>query len=98
MSYVLVSLGRFRVEKGFCLHKLNPLFIFRGVNAVSFSSERSCVYSAGADGMVCQTDPASGNLLEKFKASGKAISSMVISPGMFWNCVLSLHQSLSTLC
>ncbi|RZC93987.1 hypothetical protein C5167_016682 [Papaver somniferum] len=51
-----------------------------GVNAVSFSSERSCVYSAGADGMVCQTDPASGNLLEKFKASGKAISSMVISP------------------
>ncbi|KAI3892694.1 hypothetical protein MKW92_051730 [Papaver armeniacum] len=51
-----------------------------GVNAVSFSSESSCVYSAGADGMVCKTDPASGNLLEKFEASAKAISSMVISP------------------
>ncbi|KAI3968476.1 hypothetical protein MKX01_007786 [Papaver californicum] len=51
-----------------------------GVNAVSFSTESSCLYSAGVDGMVCQTDPASGNLLEKFKASTKAISSMVISP------------------
>ncbi|MCL7022894.1 hypothetical protein MKW94_016417 [Papaver nudicaule] len=51
-----------------------------GVNAVSFSTEASCMYSAGVDGMVCQTDPASGNLLGKFKASTKAISSMVISP------------------
>ncbi|KAI3863686.1 hypothetical protein MKW98_031278, partial [Papaver atlanticum] len=51
-----------------------------GVNAVSFSSESSRIYSAGVDGMVCKTDPASGNLLEKFKASAKAISSMVISP------------------
>ncbi|MCL7035639.1 hypothetical protein MKW94_013547, partial [Papaver nudicaule] len=51
-----------------------------GVNAVSFSTESSSIYSAGVDGMVCQTDPASGNLLGKFKASTKAISSMVISP------------------
>ncbi|KAF5192144.1 Wd repeat-containing protein [Thalictrum thalictroides] len=50
-----------------------------GVNAISFSSHNSCIYSAGVDGMVCRIDSMSGSLLEKFKASTKAISSMVIS-------------------
>ncbi|OVA12921.1 WD40 repeat [Macleaya cordata] len=50
-----------------------------GVNAISFSTQSSCIYTAGVDGMICQTDPATGSLLGKFKASTKAISSMVIS-------------------
>ncbi|KAF4350692.1 hypothetical protein F8388_003413 [Cannabis sativa] len=51
-----------------------------GVSAVSFSRNGSCVYTAGSDGMVCQVDSLTGNLLEKFKASTKAISSMSVSP------------------
>ncbi|XP_048321361.2 uncharacterized protein LOC107433202 [Ziziphus jujuba] len=51
-----------------------------GVSAVSFSRKGSCIYAAGSDGMVCQIDPMSGNLLGKFKASTKAISSMSVSP------------------
>lgn len=51
-----------------------------GVTAVSFSKHGSCIYSAGADGMICKIDPMSGGLLGKFKASTKAISSMSVSP------------------
>ncbi|XP_062076571.1 uncharacterized protein LOC133781549 isoform X2 [Humulus lupulus] len=51
-----------------------------GVSAVSFSRNASCVYTAGSDGMVCQVDSLTGNLLGKFKASTKAISSMSVSP------------------
>ncbi|XP_039136584.1 WD repeat-containing protein 43 [Dioscorea cayenensis subsp. rotundata] len=50
-----------------------------GVNAVSYSRHRSCVYTAGADGMVCQIDLSNGSVLGKFKASTKAISSLSIS-------------------
>ncbi|KAI4338319.1 hypothetical protein L6164_016659 [Bauhinia variegata] len=50
-----------------------------GVRAISSSANGSCVYTAGADGMVCRIDSLSGNLLEKFKASTKAISSISIS-------------------
>ncbi|KAL5729144.1 hypothetical protein ACHQM5_002134 [Ranunculus cassubicifolius] len=50
-----------------------------GVHAVSYSTQSSCIFSAGADGMVCQIDFMSGSLLGKFKASTKAISSMAIS-------------------
>ncbi|KAL0823323.1 hypothetical protein Bca101_047000 [Brassica carinata] len=45
-----------------------------GVNAVSSSAKASCIYSGGADGMVCEIDPNSGNLIRKFKASTKAIT------------------------
>ncbi|XP_013620111.1 PREDICTED: uncharacterized protein LOC106326739 [Brassica oleracea var. oleracea] len=45
-----------------------------GVNAVSSSAKASCIYSGGADGMVCEIDPNSGNLIRKFKASTKAVS------------------------
>ncbi|XP_010491846.1 PREDICTED: WD repeat-containing protein 43 isoform X2 [Camelina sativa] len=51
-----------------------------GVNAVSSSARASCIYSGGADGMVCQIDPHSGNLIRKFKASTKAVSSLCVSP------------------
>ncbi|CAH8322090.1 unnamed protein product [Eruca vesicaria subsp. sativa] len=51
-----------------------------GVNAVSSSTKASCIYSGGADGMVCEIDPNSGNLIRKFKASTKAVSSLSVSP------------------
>ena len=53
-----------------------------GVNAVSSSAKASCIYSGGADGMVCEIDPQSGNLIRKFKASTKAVSSLSVSPGV----------------
>ncbi|CAM8904620.1 unnamed protein product [Rhodiola kirilowii] len=51
-----------------------------GVTSISFSSQSSSIYSAGADGMVCKIDCMTGNMLEKFKASTKAISSLAVSP------------------
>ncbi|VVB14046.1 unnamed protein product [Arabis nemorensis] len=51
-----------------------------GVNAVSSSTKASFIYSGGADGMVCEIDPHSGNLIRKFKASAKAVSSLSVSP------------------
>ncbi|RID73238.1 hypothetical protein BRARA_B00400 [Brassica rapa] len=51
-----------------------------GVNAVSSSAKAFCIYSGGADGMVCEIDPHSGNLIRKFKASTKAVSSLSVSP------------------
>lgn len=51
-----------------------------GASAISFSRNGSGVYTAGSDGMVCQIDPLTGNLLGKFKASTKALSSMSVSP------------------
>ncbi|CAI9290878.1 unnamed protein product [Lactuca saligna] len=51
-----------------------------GVTAVSFPTNGSCVYTAGVDGMICELDSITGNLLAKFKASTKAISSMSVSP------------------
>lgn len=55
--------------------------MFRGVNAISFPAHGSHIYTAGADGMVCELDSMSGNLLHKFSAASKAISSLAISPG-----------------
>uniref|UniRef100_A0A7N0T717 Small-subunit processome Utp12 domain-containing protein n=1 Tax=Kalanchoe fedtschenkoi TaxID=63787 RepID=A0A7N0T717_KALFE len=51
-----------------------------GVTSISFSSQSSSIYSAGADGIVCKIDCMTGNMLEKFKASTKAISSLAVSP------------------
>ncbi|XP_060197596.1 uncharacterized protein LOC132626666 isoform X1 [Lycium barbarum] len=50
-----------------------------GVNAISFPSHGSFIYTTGADGLVCKIDSMSGNLLHKFKASTKAISSLSVS-------------------
>ncbi|KAK4380078.1 hypothetical protein RND71_001940 [Anisodus tanguticus] len=50
-----------------------------GVNAISFPSHGSFIYTTGADGLICKIDSMSGNLLHKFKASTKAISSLSIS-------------------
>ncbi|KAD4178519.1 hypothetical protein E3N88_27110 [Mikania micrantha] len=50
-----------------------------GATAISTPTNGSCVYTAGVDGMICELDPMTGNLLGKFKASAKAISSMSVS-------------------
>ncbi|XVF66171.1 hypothetical protein PTKIN_Ptkin10aG0014000 [Pterospermum kingtungense] len=50
-----------------------------GVSAISFAANASCIYSSGADGMVCEIDSSGGNLLQKFKASTKPISYMAVS-------------------
>ncbi|KAK9059428.1 hypothetical protein SSX86_022048 [Deinandra increscens subsp. villosa] len=50
-----------------------------GVTAISSPTNGSCVYTAGVDGMICELDSMTGNLLSKFKASAKAISSMSVS-------------------
>nr|GMD80636.1 WD repeat-containing protein 43-like isoform X1 [Ipomoea batatas] len=52
-----------------------------GVTAISFPKSGRLIYTAGADGMACELDTMSGNLLQKFKASTKGISSMSISSG-----------------
>ncbi|KAL1536856.1 WD repeat-containing protein 43-like isoform X1 [Salvia divinorum] len=51
-----------------------------GVSAVSFPAHGSHIYTAGADGMVCEIEAMSGNLLNKFSAASRAISSLAISP------------------
>lgn len=50
-----------------------------GVTAISSPTNGSCVYTAGVDGMICELDSMTGNLLGKFRASAKAISSMSVS-------------------
>lgn len=50
-----------------------------GVTAISFPTNGSQIYTAGADGMICELDSMTGNLLKKFRASTKAISSMSVS-------------------
>ncbi|XP_039162290.1 uncharacterized protein LOC104436824 isoform X6 [Eucalyptus grandis] len=50
-----------------------------GVTAISFSEKGSRVYTGGADGMICEIDPVTGNSLKRFKTSTKAISSISVS-------------------
>lgn len=50
-----------------------------GVTAISFSAQRSSIYTAGFDGIVCQLDFLNGNVLGKFKASANSISSLATS-------------------
>lgn len=51
-----------------------------GVTSVSFPRHGSHIYTAGEDGMVCQIDTSSGNMLNKFNATSRAISCLAISP------------------
>uniref|UniRef100_A0A2P2L3U5 Small-subunit processome Utp12 domain-containing protein n=1 Tax=Rhizophora mucronata TaxID=61149 RepID=A0A2P2L3U5_RHIMU len=51
-----------------------------GVSAISFSTPESCIYTAGTDGFICKIDPQTGNVLEKSRASSKAISCISVSP------------------
>ncbi|XP_047950588.1 WD repeat-containing protein 43 [Salvia hispanica] len=51
-----------------------------GVSAISFPAHGSHIYTVGADGMVCEIEAMSGNLLNKFSAASRAISSLAISP------------------
>ncbi|GLJ14877.1 hypothetical protein SUGI_0242040 [Cryptomeria japonica] len=50
-----------------------------GTMAISFASNGRVVYTTGVDGMVCELDSETGNLLEKFRASKKAISCLAVS-------------------
>ncbi|XAR57036.1 hypothetical protein NMG60_11025037 [Bertholletia excelsa] len=50
-----------------------------GVTSISFPPSGLCIYTTGADGIICKLDSLTGNLLEKFKASSKAISSLSVS-------------------
>ncbi|KAG4182738.1 hypothetical protein ERO13_A09G063800v2 [Gossypium hirsutum] len=50
-----------------------------GVSAIAFATNGSCIYSSGADGMICKIDSLTGNLLGKFRASTKSISCMAVS-------------------
>ncbi|KAI5415692.1 hypothetical protein KIW84_040923 [Lathyrus oleraceus] len=51
-----------------------------GVRAISSLANGSTFYTSGADGMICAIDFTTGNLLEKFKASSKAVTSISVSP------------------
>lgn len=51
-----------------------------GVRAISSLANGSTFYTSGADGMICAIDFTTGNLLEKFKASLKAVTSISVSP------------------
>ncbi|CAA2964015.1 WD repeat-containing 43-like isoform X1 [Olea europaea subsp. europaea] len=56
-----------------------------GVSAISFPTHGPRIYTAGADGIVCELDSMSGNLLRMFSASSsKAISSISVSPDGKW--------------
>ncbi|XWS38991.1 hypothetical protein CRYUN_Cryun18bG0011600 [Craigia yunnanensis] len=50
-----------------------------GVSSIAFATNASCICSAGADGMVCEIESLTGNLLGKFRASTKSISCMAVS-------------------
>ncbi|KAL6955893.1 hypothetical protein U1Q18_029958 [Sarracenia purpurea var. burkii] len=50
-----------------------------GVSAISFPTHDSSIYTAGVDGIICKLDSMAGNLLGKFRASTKGISSMSVS-------------------
>ena len=67
------------------------------VSAISFASSGSSIYTAGADGMICEIDSLTGNLLGKFKASTKAISSMSVSAGTVVNAYMLLWSLLRVL-
>ena len=65
-----------------CLLLLLPLImVHRGVSSIAFATNASCIYSAGADGMVCEIESLTGNLLGKFRASTKSISCLAVSSG-----------------
>lgn len=49
------------------------------VKSLAFAKSGSIIYSAGADGMVCELDVNSGQLLEKFRASKRAVSCIAVS-------------------
>lgn len=51
-----------------------------GVNAISFPANGSSIYTAGVDGMVCEINSMSGDLLGKFSAMSRSISSLSVSP------------------
>lgn len=77
----------------------NHDFLCSGVSTISFPTHDSCIYTAGKDGMICKLDSMTGNLLGKFTASTKAISSMSVSSGLqlyYFN--IFIYWNLFTCC
>ena len=58
---------------------------FSGVKSLVFAKSGSILYSAGVDGMVCEMNVDSGELLEKFRASKRAVTCICVSRGKFYN-------------
>ncbi|KAK1303312.1 hypothetical protein QJS10_CPB11g00482 [Acorus calamus] len=50
-----------------------------GVTAVCSPRNGLCIYTAGADGMVCQIESATGIVIRRHKSSTKAISALSVS-------------------
>ncbi|WOL18735.1 hypothetical protein Cni_G27532 [Canna indica] len=50
-----------------------------GVTAVSYSVFHRCLYTTGADGMVCQIDASTGSMKGRCRSFTKSVSSMAIS-------------------
>ncbi|XP_073123334.1 uncharacterized protein [Henckelia pumila] len=67
-----VSAGQMK----WCINNCHP----GGVNAISFPANGSSIYTAGVDGMVCEINSMSGDLLGKFRAMSRSISSLYVSP------------------
>ncbi|KAI4364468.1 hypothetical protein MLD38_020557 [Melastoma candidum] len=65
-----------------------------GVASVSFSSQASCVYTAGVDGMVCNLDFLTGNLLGKFRGSTKGLSAISVSSDGKWLAAASAQLKI----
>ena len=55
--------------------------VFSGVKSLVFAKSGDILYSAGADGVVSVINVDSGELLEKFKASKRAVSCISVSRG-----------------
>ncbi|GBG66201.1 hypothetical protein CBR_g57080 [Chara braunii] len=51
-----------------------------GVTSLAFSPTGGVLYAGGADGQVCELDCTSGRILERFRGSKHAISSVAVSP------------------
>ncbi|KAG6555921.1 hypothetical protein Mapa_002563 [Marchantia paleacea] len=51
-----------------------------GVKALGKSKCGKILYAAGADGIICEIDSGSGQVLEKFRAAKTAISCVAVSP------------------
>ncbi|XP_075488534.1 uncharacterized protein LOC142527575 [Primulina tabacum] len=51
-----------------------------GVNAISVPAKGSSIYTAGVDGLVCEINSMSGDLLGRFSAMSRSISSLSVSP------------------
>lgn len=48
---------------------------------MAFSKDGQRLYTAGADGMICELDVADGQVIQKFKGFKNPLSSVALLPG-----------------